>query len=68
MKLVRLSVNLNEDTAAALKEAAENDGITATEVVRRAISLYKLARDEAAAGNRLQIKRRDGKVSDLVIL
>ena len=68
MKLIRLSVNLNEDTAAALKEAAENDGITATETVRRAISLYKLARDEAAVGSRLQIKHRDGKISDLVIL
>ena len=39
--LVRLNVNLNKETAAALKDIAEKQGISLTEAVRRAVALLK---------------------------
>lgn len=39
-KIVRLNVNLNGETADALKELAASRGISYTEVVRQAISIY----------------------------
>ena len=45
----RLSININDETAQALRELADESGTTVTEVVRRAVSVYKFfddARDE----------------------
>lgn len=38
-RLVRLSVNMNQETAEALKDLAQERGISYTEAVRRAIML-----------------------------
>lgn len=38
--LTRLSVNLNEETAEALKTIVQWKGVTYTEAIRRAISVY----------------------------
>lgn len=38
-RLVRLSVNMNHETAEALKDLAQERGISYTEAVRRAIML-----------------------------
>jgi hypothetical protein len=51
----RLSVNINDETAAALNQLAERDGVTITEVVRKAIGIYKFVDDQTQAGKRLQL-------------
>lgn len=52
--LVRLNVNLNKETAAALREIADQQGVSYTEAVRRAIAIYKYVVDEQAADRKIQ--------------
>ena len=52
-KQPRLSVNMNEETAQALKELAEKNGLSVTEAVRRAISVYKFVNDELESGRKI---------------
>ncbi len=59
--LVRLNVNLNKETAAALKELADKQGISLTEAVRRSIALLKFIEDEQADGRKIQTMDSDGK-------
>ena len=66
-KSTRLSININRETAEALKEIAERRGISYTEAVRRAFAIYKLIEDETLAGHRIQIV--DGqRVKEVVLL
>ena len=58
--LVRLSVNLNQETAAALKELSKRRGLTATEVVRRSISLQKFLQGERRRGRKVHTLNADG--------
>lgn len=68
-RLVRLNVNLNHETADAIKELAEERGISVTEAVRRAISLYKYVEDQTNEGRKIQVADRSGKtVSELVLI
>lgn len=60
MDLTRLSVNMNEDTTAALRQMAARHGITYTEAIRRAISITKLIDDERLAGRTILSTDRDG--------
>lgn len=67
--LVRLSVNMNQETADALRDVARSRGISYTEAVRRAISVYAFVEAEVAAGNTIQVRdpyRRE--ISDLILL
>lgn len=67
--LVRLSVNLNSETADALKELAASRGVSATEAVRRAISLYKFLEDESKSGRHIQTTDSDrSTVRELVLI
>lgn len=59
--LVRLNVNLNKETAAALKDIADKQGISLTEAVRRAIALLKFIDDERTGGRKIQTMDSDGK-------
>ncbi|WP_139007402.1 ribbon-helix-helix protein, CopG family [Arthrobacter crystallopoietes] len=59
--LVRLNVNLNKETAAALKELAESQGISLTEAVRRSIALLKFVDEERAKGRKIQTMDPEGK-------
>ncbi len=68
-KLVRLSVNMNEETAAALKELAAERGLSYTEAVRRAISIAKFVEDELGEGRKIQTvdsQRKD--VRELILM
>jgi len=49
----RLSVNLSDDVANALREIADEDGISVTEAIRRAISSERWIRD---------VDKRKGKI------
>lgn len=48
----RLNVNINDETAAALRALAERRSTTITEIVRRSISLYKFVEDETVDGDK----------------
>lgn len=65
-EITRLNVNLNEATAKALKELAEVNGLTLTETVRRAISVYKFMDDEVKSGNKIRVKEPNGDVREIV--
>lgn len=69
--VVRLSVNLAADVAAALKTLSTQQGVSVTEGVRRAIALWKLVSDERAKNNRIMIVEGEGdnaKFRELVLL
>ena len=51
----RLSVNLGSGPAEALRELMASKGISATEAIRRAISVWRFIEDEQARGNRIAV-------------
>lgn len=56
----RLSVNINDETAEALKELASRRQTTVTEIIRRAVSMYKFVEDEVTKnGKSLQLAGQD---------
>lgn len=61
VEITRLSVNINQDTANALRSLAERQGVSMTEVVRRAISLAVFVDEEIRAGRQIHTVRADGK-------
>lgn len=63
---VRLSVNINQETADALKDIAARRGESITETIRRATAILKLVEDEVAAGTKVVLD--DGHVSREVVL
>lgn len=65
----RLSVNVNDETAAALKKISEERGITVTEVIRRSVSVYKFIEDETGSGKVLQLTDTDrNETTNLAII
>ena len=63
----RLSVNINDETAAHLAEQSAAQGVTMTEIVRRCVALDHLFRSEIAAGRKVLIADGD-TYRELVIL
>ncbi|MFF9221480.1 ribbon-helix-helix domain-containing protein [Streptomyces viridosporus] len=59
--MTRLSVNINEDTAAKLRWYKDHKNISITETVRRAIALLDLVERETAKGGEVLLKSQDGK-------
>ena len=59
----RLSVNINDETARALKELAERRETSVTDIVRRAVSVYKFVEDEVSEGKTVQLVDRDEVVT-----
>lgn len=53
--ITRLNVNINAETADALRRIAEARGISYTEAVRRAIAVWAFVEDELAADRRIQV-------------
>lgn len=67
--LVRLNVNLNQETAAALKDLAAKENISYTEAVRRAIAVFKFIEDEQAEGRKIQtMDANDRNKRELVLM
>ena len=64
----RLSVNINDATAAALTDLADRRGTTVTEIVRRAVSVYHFVSGELASGKRLQTVDREGRATTWELL
>ncbi|KRE54700.1 hypothetical protein [Phycicoccus sp. Soil748] len=69
--VVRLSVNLANDVAGALKTLSTSQGVSVTEGVRRAIALWKLVSDELSKGNKIMVVEGEGdnaKFRELILL
>lgn len=65
-ELTRLSVNMNPETAAALKAISARAGTSHTESVRRAISILDFLMTERAEGNSIVIHEPRGSLRELV--
>lgn len=68
IELVRLNVNLNQETAVALRELAALNGITYTEAIRRSIAVYKFLTDEVQAGRKIHTMDQDGRKTREMVL
>lgn len=66
--VARLSVNLSTETAGMLKALAGRKGLTVTDGVRRAITVWKFIEDELAAGSTLAVIEADGSVRKVILL
>jgi Ribbon-helix-helix protein, copG family len=66
--VTRLSVNINQDAAAALKKHSERRQVSVTETVRRAIAVYDFVEEELAKGNRIQVVEKSGNVRELLFM
>jgi hypothetical protein len=67
MANARLSVNLNPETEAALRRLANEQGMSITEVIRRAVSTYAFVHDRVQEGKELQLAE-GGQVTKVVLL
>ena len=59
----RLRVNINDETAAALRNLAKEEDTTVTEMVRRAVSVYKFFDDARDEGKTIQLVGKDESVT-----
>jgi hypothetical protein len=66
--IVRLSVNINMETARTLKEITQRSGISYTEAIRRAISVAHLLYGESRKGKRIVIADKKGREIKEIIL
>lgn len=66
----RLNVNINEETKNALRQLADDSDMGVTEVMRRAISVYKFMHDEGNVdGAYFQLRdRRNGATTRLIMM
>jgi hypothetical protein len=60
-KLTRLHVNLNRQTADALRDIAERKEISATEVIRQAVGTLKWIEEVHARGGFVEVTEPDGR-------
>ena len=65
--IIRLSVNINEETADALRKLVADKGITITEVMRRAIAVTDFLYKEQDKGKIIQTVSRKGKVRNVIL-
>ncbi|WP_214584360.1 ribbon-helix-helix protein, CopG family [Clavibacter michiganensis] len=67
--IVRLNVNLNAETAQALRDIAAARHISVTEAVRRAIAVYDYIEEETRSGRRVQTSDKNREnVRELVMM
>lgn len=61
----RLSVNISDDVAAVLRELAEKDEETVTEIIRRAVSVYHFFDTARSEGKTIQLVDKRGNITEL---
>lgn len=67
MGMTKVSMNLSDEVIAALKEMADRDGLTVTEVTRRAISTWKFLDDVQRSGSAVLLRNpENGETERLV--
>ncbi len=62
----RLSVNINEESAAVLRRVTEHRGISTTEAIRRAIGLLSFFEDARENQVEIMTRDKDGQTSRLL--
>jgi hypothetical protein len=65
--LTKISMNFSPAALDALRMMAKGQGITMTEVVRRALSLQRFVVGEIEAGGKLLVEERDGRIKRVVL-
>ena len=65
--VVKMTVNVTQEAAEALRSLAEKQGVSMTNIVNKAIALEKYMYDEVAKGGEVQISQKDGKVKAVFI-
>ncbi|MEU1165436.1 hypothetical protein ACFY0P_09255 [Streptomyces sp. NPDC001714] len=63
----KISVNLSEEVLQALRDMAERDNISMTEVLRRSISTQKFLDDEQRSGKRVLLEDPETKERQRVV-
>lgn len=63
----KISINLADQVLAEVKALAEEDAVTVTEVLRRAISTHKFVEDAQRSGKRVLLHDPDTKTTERVI-
>ena len=66
--MTKLSININDETAAFLNETKEKKNINVTEQIRRAVSLYQYLHDAQEAGEEIHTVSRTGKRTRVILL
>lgn len=66
--LTRLSINVNQDTAQALRDLAKQNETTVTEIVRRAVAVYKFFDEAEDAHKTIQLVDQDKNVTAVQML
>jgi predicted transcriptional regulator len=66
-KAVKVTVNLSPQVVKALEALAEEEGITKTEALRKAISTEKFLHEEKKKGSRILIEDTDQKIREIII-
>lgn len=64
----RLSVNVNDETADALRTLAERRGVSVTETVRRAVSVYDFLEKRQANGEQIRVVDDAGAITNVELL
>ncbi|BCT75565.1 hypothetical protein SCMU_14070 [Sinomonas cyclohexanicum] len=68
-ELVQLHVNMNQRTAAELEYLKTLQGVSYTEVIRRAVGLMKFLEDEQRSGRQIiTMTRRETEWRELILL
>ena len=65
---VKVTVNLTEDDVSELREQAERDGITVTDVIRWSIAVGKLVTSAARNGEKVLIRGHNGDVRQIELV
>ncbi|MEU6688303.1 ribbon-helix-helix protein, CopG family [Streptomyces sp. NPDC046832] len=63
----KISVNLSVEVMKALKEMAEHQNVTMTEVLRRSISIYKFLSDSVGDGKAVLLEDPTTKETEKII-
>lgn len=64
---VKISANLSEEVVQALRELAEEKGVTMTEMLRQAISLEKFLSDQVKEGKKVLLEDKDKKYQQILM-
>jgi predicted transcriptional regulator len=63
----KISVNLSDEVLGALRELAERNNVTMTEVLRRAISTLKILQDAQSEGKSVLLRDPQTKETERII-
>jgi predicted transcriptional regulator len=63
----KISVNLSDEVLSALRELAERNNVTMTEVLRRAISTLKILQDAQSEGKSVLLRDPQTKETERII-